>query len=466
MVMLLDRLRIADVGPIGANGGAPMDLRLARGVNVLVGPNGAGKSTVLHALALALQPASHPFEPDDDLPWGCEAPRPHIALTWVPAGTTTDSPHAATTTVVRPAAPSPASDDSTLPQLVFVPAEFGRRQAIEQLIEQFGATTPPAHEDPSQQKHPSQRMSTPELLCTLVSVLHDRAAPGDRALLVAIDQPDTGLHPGAQQQLATDLHDLAACPGVTVIITTHSPFVIPRHGSTRVFEIGLIDGGSACTSTASGDRPLASLIDTLFDDRGIADLLDQAALVPSGAAGIVVVEGDTDAAYLQLSAHLGGQDELVDDLHIAVAHGTRRLVLDTLVLRTAAGDRPVCALVDHDDEGRRAAHVLTGRLGLRNRTEVVSVAEVFPEQWRGHHWDAEDLLPPELLERFVAEHGENGTLKGKYLRPDGAWHWDLTTDAKGKLPAWLQSHATGDDLALWHELLVLLRQRMGLPTRP
>lgn len=304
------------------------------------------------------------------------------------------------------------------------------------------------------------------LLAELVRLLATGAPVGPGGLVVAIDQPETGLHPAAQRQLADDLHHLANLTGVTVLISTHSPFVVPRQRTTRVMAMAAEDGAVRCVSARAGDEPLAAAMDTLFDDRGIAEMLDVAATVPSSAAGILVVEGDTDAAYLRLAASLADQSDLLDDLHVAVAHGTRRLVLEALALRNLAGGRPLCVLVDHDDEGRQAAHVLTGRLGFRNRTEVVSVAEGFAEQWRGHTWDAEDLLPSDLLARFVDEHGEVDTLRGKFRRPDGDWHWDLTTAAKGKLPGWLQSRATAADMAGWMALLSLIRTRMGLPSGP
>ena len=320
-------------------------------------------------------------------------------------------------------------------------------------------------------------LTTPELLAVVVTMVAEitadasttapptAASPstlGDSWVLV-VDQPETGLHPAAQHRLAAALDQLAGHRDVTVMFASHSPFMIPRTPTTRVFELATDHAGATvCTSTGDGSGPLAQVVDSLFDDPVLPDILDRAAAIADDAAGILVVEGDTDAAYIQLACTLAGRPELHADLHVAVSHGTRRLVLDALALRSLAGDRPVCVLVDHDSEGRAVAHVLTGRLGLRNHTEVVSVAIVFDDKWRGHEWDAEDLLSPDLLARFVGQHDEDVVLRGKTRRPDGQWHWDLTTEGKSMLPAWLASHATAEDLTLWLELVVTIRKRMGL----
>lgn len=458
--MLVDRLRITDVGSIGANGGPALDLTLGRGATVLVGPNGSGKSTVLVALAAGVDPGGQWFDAVRHTPWQNPDAHPMVAVTWVPddAGghNSPRRPDKATTTVVEPGGAlgaTPGDRGGGGPQLVFVPAERHRRDVVVRQLDAVCGVGPEV-----------DSVSTPELLRRLVVELA-AAAPhsGGSGLVVAIDQPETGLHPAAQRQLAGDLDQLANTVGVTVVIATHSPFVVPRTAVTEVVALELADGATVCIGSLEGDQPLAGLMDGMLDDRGVADILDVVATIAPAAAGIVVVEGDTDAAYLDLAARLNNRYDLLRDLHVAVAHGTRRLVLDTLVMRSIAGNRPVLVLVDHDDEGRQAAHVLTGRLGLRNRTEVMSVAEVFDDRWRGHPWDAEDLLPSELLERFVDEHGEAGILRGKYRRPDDQWHWDLTTEAKSRLPGWLQSKATGDDLGLWLELLVMARSRMGLP---
>jgi len=316
-------------------------------------------------------------------------------------------------------------------------------------------------------RHAPADLATPELLTLVVTMLavvvSDDPTSADTPWVVVIDQPETGLHPAAQQRLAIALDQLASNRSVSVVFASHSPFMIARTAQTRVFELASgADGHTVCTSIGDGAGPLAEVVDSLFDGPVLPDMLDRAATIADTAAGIVVVEGDTDAAYITLACSLAGRPELRADLHLAVSHGTRRMALDALALRPLAGNRPLCVLVDHDSEGRAVAHVLTGRLGFRNHTEVVSVAVAFEERWRGHEWDAEDLLPPDLLARFVDHHDEDVVLRGKVRRPDGQWHWDLTTEGKAMLPDWLAEHATAADLAMWFDLLVMVRKRMGL----
>jgi hypothetical protein len=281
--------------------------------------------------------------------------------------------------------------------------------------------------------------------------------------VVALELPEAGLHPAAQARLALALARLALRPGVTLMFTTHSPFVVPRVAGTRLFAIGRTTAGATvCEATGEGDEPHAPLVARLFGESGLPGVLDTAAAIPPGTRGILVVEGDTDVSYLELAARKTGRPGLLDGLHVVAAHGGRRLVMESLALRQLAGERPVCVLVDHDPEGRLAADVLRGRLGFQNRTEVLSVAEVFPRQWWGHDWESEDLFPPAVLARFVDEMGEDGVLTAKVRRPDDQWHFDLTVTAKAQLPGWLEAHAGDGDFDGVAALLEVVRSRMGL----
>lgn len=522
--MKMTRVRISFLRSIGGDTGA-MDLQLTAGCNVLVGPNGSGKSTVLRALELAIDPDGHGFQPDRDRPWPAMTGS-GTSTADAPAQAATTADAAATRIDVwwddrwgdtgRHIGPASAQDESPMvvrhmaegssprpapgARVLVVPAEHQRRQTlldhIQALLDQWmasgadltglnnrlgtglntvlgGSATEHVSVGPGATMTLTTRghrrtpadLTTTELLALEVTLLAAVACddPADTPWVVVIDQPETGLHPAAQQRLAAALDQLASNGNVSVVFASHSPFMIARTAQTRVFELASdSDGNTVCTTIGDGAGPLAEVVDSLFDDSVLPDMLDRAATIADDAAGIVVVEGDTDAAYISLACSLAGRDELCADLHFVVSHGTRRMALDALTLRSLAGNRPLCVLVDHDSEGRAIAHVLTGRLGFRNHTEVVSVAIVFDEKWRGHDWDAEDLLPPDLLARFVDHHDEDVVLRGKVRRPDGQWHWGLTTEGKAMLPDWLAAHATAADLTMWLNLVVQVRKRMGL----
>lgn len=463
--MHLGRVVIGGVRSIGAGGAPGLDLELSGGVNVLVGPNAAGKSSVLVALAWALDPVQFALAGTDRARgWPGD---PTVTVTWR-SGTG------------EPAGHGPASPPATV---VMVNAGDGRRSGLADTADRVlaaarqaaGADTDAAvvaachgvladlPMNPDTLDQAIGMLDAAGLLVVVVAAATIATGADRTPWVVLIDQPETGLHPAAQARLATALNALARGDNVTVVCTSHSPFMVARTAETRVFELArLPSGATACVSVGDGGGPLADQLDSLFDDGTVPMLLDQWSAIPVTAVGIVVVEGDTDAAYLRLACERCGRPELLADIHIAVAHGTRRMVGDTLALRQVAGDRPLCVLVDNDDEGRAVAHVLTTRLGMRNKTEVVSVAVVFDDRWQGHHWDAEDLFPPDLLERFVADNGGDEVLRGKVRRPDGQWHWWLTTEAKALLPGWLAGHASPADLQRWLAMAVVLRRALGL----
>ena len=508
--MLVHTLTIDGVRSVGAFDGPPLELTLGAGANVLIGPNGAGKSNILRAIGMAIDPVAYPFDIDADTARAASGP-PVVALGWRydPPGDRHDSGAAVATSTCllgsRDAAPlaitTPGSPDLEPVHLVFVPTEDGRRasltSALRHLVsvsmpeapgdrqawwdavsERLGLINPdlppstrdaleawldacdgPAARDPGKPAAPA----TTDLLAALVSVA-DVAVPAvGGTWVMALELPEAGLHPAAQARLALALARLALRQGVTLLYTTHSPFVVPRVAGTRLFAIGrTAPGATVCEATGEGDEPHAPLVTRLFGESGLPGVLDTAATIPPATRGILVVEGDTDVAYLELAAKRSGRPELLDGLHMVAAHGGRRLVMESLALRQLAGERPVCVLVDHDPEGRLAADVLRGRLGFQNRTEVLSVAEVFPRQWWGHDWESEDLFPPAVLARFVDDMGEDGVLTAKVRRPDDEWHFDLTVSAKAQLPGWLEAHADAGDFDGVVALLEVVRSRMGL----
>lgn len=508
--MLVHTLTIDAFRSVGAFGGPPLELTLGNGANVLIGPNGAGKSNILRAIGLAIDPVAHPFDTNADTAHAASRP-PVVTLGWrsdTPGDSHDSAAVEATSTCHvggRDAAPlavtTPGSPGPEPVHSVFVPAEDGRRASLTSALRHLvavsmpeapgdrqawwdgvterlglinpdlpaptrdvlegwlGARNGPGESDPEQPGAPA----TTDLLAALIGVA-DVAVPSvGGTWVIALELPEAGLHPAAQARLALALARLAVRPGVTLLYTTHSPFVVPRVAGTRLFAIGrTASGATVCEATGEGDEPHAPLVTRLFGESGLPGVLDTAAAIPPDTRGILVVEGDTDVAYLELAAGRSGRPELLDDLHVVAAHGGRRLVMEALALRQLAGERPVCVLVDHDPEGRLAADVLRGRLGFQNRTEVLSVAEVFPRQWWGHDWESEDLFPSAVLARFVDEMGEDGVLAAKVRRPDDEWHFDLTVSAKAQLPGWLEAHAGAGDFDGVVALLEVVRSRMGL----
>ena len=179
--------------------------------------------------------------------------------------------------------------------------------------------------------------------------------------------------------------------------------------------------------------------------------------IPAGVAGVVVVEGGTDEAYLRIAGRVLGRQADVDRLAIEPAGGALPAALQAVVLR-AETDLPVLVLLDNDDAGRRAKQTLTSRFGFANRTEVTTYAEAIPDHPLGA--EAEDVFDWRLVARFVEEYGEEA-IRGKRLLRADEWHHDLSLAAKSAFVGWLEEHARAEHCARWDAVLDLLGERLG-----
>jgi hypothetical protein len=119
------------------------------------------------------------------------------------------------------------------------------------------------------------------------------------------------------------------------------------------------------------------------------------------------------------------------------------------------------ALLDNDEEGKRARDTLCDRFMLQNKKEVTNYGELFGGE---ANIEAEDLWPSALYESFVKSQGEDEVLAGKWKRKDGGWHYDVPFAAKPELARFLKEKVRASDAAKWVELLTLLRHRLGMST--
>jgi hypothetical protein len=270
----------------------------------------------------------------------------------------------------------------------------------------------------------------------LAAILGYLVEQSRRSLVFAIEEPESFLHPAAQEDLRDSLVDLATRPDTTVVITSHSPFMAPRESEGTLVEVQKAPDGSSRIRSETGGAPGAGL----FRDPGLARLLDDARSLDPDARIIVVTEGTTDGDYMALAARLAGRSELVDSIQFVSAHGASRLPALT-VLTAQATDRPVIALVDSDDDGRRAARALDGFKRQPNRATVkIGGLKVKGPQ----RLVAEDLWPSALRERMESE-----------LLPMGKAYY------KRHAVAWLEQHATPDDCSDWISMLELIRKAAG-----
>lgn len=310
----------------------------------------------------------------------------------------------------------------------------------------------------------------------IVAILQHLATTSRRSIVFAVEEPESFLHPAAQEALRADLESLAARPDVSMLMTTHSPYVLSRDPDARVIAIEKDDEGRTCVaSLTEGDKPMHDALGGLFRSSLIVDYLERAAQPPD-AAGILVVEGYTDKSWLELAAARSGRSELLEGLkivpasdgaHFGGAGGADIAVAHALVARVNS-EVPVAVLLDNDEPGREGlatlARLNSKTKAWRPKKAVFSYDMAFDPSHKHIEWEAEDLWPSELLEAFVDEVGEEGILKGKVMRPKslGGWHIDVTADGKRALDEYLHEHASESDCSHWVGILELIRSGMGL----
>lgn len=467
-------VRVTDVRSVW---GPPLTFPLGEHVTVLVGPNRAGTSTVAWAVAAALDPTIR-FRPTRDLPRRRVDPEPQVRFVGAEGASATvrfdpsdgrrhvdgDLPsghvllsriHETPRDVLRrlpiDLAPEAARSElaarihdvarSLLPEVDAVTID--ERLAVE-VIDDLGSALP-----------------VPETRAmTVLGVVHHLAAVGTAAVMAVLEGPEAFLHPAGQETLAATLPALAASTGTRLVITTSSPFVVPRSPDVQVVALTRETAGrTGLVASAPGDATQARLLGGLLRDAGLAAVLDRVAQIPAGTRAVLVVEGGTDEAYLSLAAARLDRAAVLDRVVVRPSGGAMGAALAALVLR-AEVEVPVLVLLDHDDAGRRARDTLVSRFGFDRQREVVTYADVIEGSPPGV--EAEMLFDPGLLRRFVAEHGPSATHGERTV--GGQPHLDLTSSGKSAFVGYAADHVTPEQLSRWSDLLDLLAERLAAAT--
>lgn len=295
----------------------------------------------------------------------------------------------------------------------------------------------------------------------LVAMLSYLALNASRGMVFALEEPEAFLHPGAQENLRDHLEELASAAGVSLVITTHSPFIVTRSPNGRVFCLAKDkDGRTRVSESARGDADHAPLVGGLLRETTIESLLAASSALPPGTGAVVLVEGDGDRFCLEHAATLVGRPDLLDGLAITPTGGTVRLVAQAVITR-AATDLPIIVVVDNDEPGRDARSQLIGQKFGFPKDRVLTYAHLFEQRWLQEPIEAEDVFDPQLIEDFVTAHGPS-VIAGSKKRPDGAFHYDFDQVAKESLNAWLLAKTKPEHVEKWIELLILIRQRVHL----
>jgi len=287
----------------------------------------------------------------------------------------------------------------------------------------------------------------------LLALLRYLAEQSRRSVIFAVEEPEAFLHPAAQEDLRDHLEALAKRDDVTLMVTTHSPFIVSRTHHSKIFSLAKQpDGRTYLKGSAPGNSTQASVMSDLFRDPGLADILDEALSIDvAGRQGVLIVEGATDYAYLRTAARLTDRLSVLDRLRVVVAEGASKLVVKTLMLRYRTA-KPILVLLDGDANGDDAGRRLESFLEFSKKREIVSL-KGRAGGGRIHDLEAEDMWPPALLARFVDELGEAVLAEKRRIPRSDDFRIGLTSEGKGLVGEWIDRTASPQDCDVWASLL-------------
>lgn len=302
----------------------------------------------------------------------------------------------------------------------------------------------------------------------IVAMLQHLATSSTRSILFAVEEPESFLHPAAQEALRDDLETLADRKDVSVLITTHSPYVISRAPDAQVVAIRKdADGRTIVHDQKQGHEPMQQAFSGLYRNSLFAGFLDQAERALPGEKAVLVVEGETDRIWLEHAAELAGRPDLVDGLRIEAAGGASAAVVQALLLQ-ATSEHPVGVLFDNDDDGKDCLRMMRG---FNEKTKVWGEGKrVFSYRIvlnPGDHefgYEAEDLWPERLHTSFLSKVDENDCLAEKTKRPNplGGIHYGYTSKAKRPFCEHALDKAKAADCDAWIDLLEQIRAGLGV----
>lgn len=252
----------------------------------------------------------------------------------------------------------------------------------------------------------------------LVSMLQYMAEQSRRSLVMAVEEPEAFLHPGGQEEIGNQLAQLATRADVSLLVTTHSPYVVSRSSTALVTELRKgADGVTRKSGSVAGDQDRADLLGGLYRDAGLARVLERSLQIPPTARIIVVTEGYTDGLFLQLVCQAAGRGELLDGVHFIPA-GSATKVVPQVLLTEAATELPVLALLDADPVGQGAVD----KLKSFDRSRSVISLRSWPEACNSHDIEIEDLLPVSSVTTLIESLGRDAALDGTE-RCKKKWHY-------------------------------------------
>ena len=111
----------------------------------------------------------------------------------------------------------------------------------------------------------------------LLAMLRYIAEHSRRSVIFAVEEPEAFLHPSAQEEVRDDLERLAERADVTLLTTTHSPFVVSRSPAAQIIGVEkATQGQTRIVECCAGDRDASKANGTLFRDAALPNYLERA----------------------------------------------------------------------------------------------------------------------------------------------------------------------------------------------
>lgn len=289
----------------------------------------------------------------------------------------------------------------------------------------------------------------------LVSMLRYLSTNSRKSLVFLVEEPESFLHPAAQKHLLGELEDLVDRSDTTVIMTSHSPFMMPRREVSKVFALAKNEQGATVRKLSpyrqDARQDLAVLFDDPFLPRLFSDLLD----LPENKDRVLVLEGTTDEAYFLEAARHHNMEERLRPVYIIPAEGAEKAAIVALAWRGRGV--PTAVVLDHDEPGRKAQDLLKkSDFGGK----LLFSYNKYQREGLDHDIEAEDLLSEQFLRSFRdafwnEEEKHSHVIEKESRGPlgDKPWRCWLNVRGKDEVGEYLKKHGQRADVAAFAQLL-------------
>jgi hypothetical protein len=208
--------------------------------------------------------------------------------------------------------------------------------------------------------------------------------PTDQSVVLAIEEPEVGLHPAAQRRVAAALNGLHTF-GVQTVVITHSPIFVnaaPEPGLRLVR-----------ANRPGGTVNLGSMVVRPED---LGEIVRELGAMPSDvllARTFIVVEGESDALILTSWARAMGGDLRFAGVQVVPAggHGTAGVVARFLSIAYEGAEFLV--LLDQGRDTEKTRREIESRFGDRVKTRLLA------------HLEIEGYFAPAAVERWLIANG-------------------------------------------------------------